>query len=152
MYKKLFLLIAFALIANISHKSHGQDNIYFFTKSNYINAHTGPENFYKIKIIYRKKYLLLRVVNEYNDWYQVEDIEGEKSWIYRNFLSKQKKKQYVSIKEETFCYKKPTKSSQVAFKSGYLVNFQLKYCHNEFCLLSKEKIEGWCEKSKLWGL
>ena len=129
-------------------------NEFYITKSNHINARTGPENFYKIKMVYKKKSLVLRVLNESDEWYQIEDIEGEKGWIHRNYLAKQKKKQYVTIKEKSdiSCYDKPNKESKIAFESGYLVNFELKRCEGDFCLLKKERIQGWCEKNKLWGL
>lgn len=146
--------LVFITIFLIFTMSNAETNRYYLTKSNHINARTGPENFYNIKITYKKKYLILKILNEYDEWYQTEDLEGEKAWIHKNFLSKQKKKKYITIKDKNgiVCYKNPDKNSKIAFESEYLVNFQLKNCQDKFCLVSKEKIEGWCEKEKLWGL
>jgi SH3-like domain-containing protein len=151
--KKIFVFI-FLIIIFFNFQSQAAKNEFYFTKSNNINARTGPENFYKVKMVYKKKFLLLKILNESDEWYQIEDIEGDKGWIHKNYLSKQKKKQYVTVieKNDIQCYEKPNLESKVVFMSGYLVNFELKKCEGDFCLITKQKIKGWCEKNKLWGI
>ena len=149
----IFLILIILLAQN--REVSAIKNAFYLTKSNYINARTGPENFYKVKMIYKKKSLLLRVLNESDEWYQTEDIDGEKGWINKNYLAKQKKKRHVTVKDKNNdlqCYMKPNKESKIAFESGYLVNFELKRCEGDFCLLRKERTKGWCEKNKVWGL
>jgi SH3-like domain-containing protein len=152
--KQFFIIFLLIFFFEVKNSEAVVKNEYYFTKSNNINARTGPESFYKVKMIYKKKFLLLKVLNESDEWYQIEDIEGEKGWIHKNYLLKQKKKRYVAIKEKNDirCYLKPERDSKIAFESGYLVNFELKRCEGDFCLLIKERIKGWCEKNKLWGL
>ncbi len=127
---------------------------YVLTKSDKINARSGPNTRYKIKCIYIKKHILLKIKNTFENWYEVEDIQGETGWIQKNFLQKEKKVKYATVKDlgSITCYSESHNMERIAFKADYLTSFKVKKCEKDRCLLEKDGVRGWCEKKSLWGL
>ena len=127
---------------------------YILTKSNKVNIRSGPDPRYIVKFVYIKKNTILKIKNVFDDWYEVEDLEGDSGWVYKNLISRPKKIKYLTIKsrENIFCYKNPGNKKKIAFKVSYLVNFKLNKCLDVKCLVEKDSLKGWCEKKYLWGL
>jgi SH3-like domain-containing protein len=144
----------FVLILCIYFEARCRDNKYLITKFSKVNIRTGPDFRYSVKYTYIKKNTVLRIKNIFDEWYLVEDLEGDTGWIYKNLVASPKKTQFVTVKTHNVmtCYIKQSLESRVVFKASYLVNFKVKFCSQDWCLLEKDGISGWCENKNLWGL
>ena len=127
---------------------------YILTKSNKVNIRSGPDPRYIVKFVYIKKNTILKIKNIFDDWYEVEDLEGDSGWVYKNLILQPKKVKYLTIKsrDNIFCYKKPGIKQKIAIKASYLANFKLNKCYESWCFVEKDNVKGWCEKKYLWGL
>ena len=87
----LFIILTFApgIFAN--------ENINFLTlKNNEVNLRQGPSFKYPIKLIYKKKYLPVIILDKSETWRKISDFENKSGWIHVSQLSK--KKSAINIK------------------------------------------------------
>lgn len=143
-------LIVFFLILLFNPKSFAKESINFLTlKNNEVNLRQGPSFEYPIKLIYKKKYLPVIILDKSETWRKIKDFENNSGWIHISQLSK--KKSALNIKNNSIIYKKPTIFSKPIAKleTGRLI--LIKKCKIKWCKITSEKYSGWIEKNYLWG-
>ena len=146
----LLSLFLFLLILFFFQKSIANENMNFLSlKKNEVNLRLGPSFEYPIKLIYKKKYLPVVIIDKSGPWKKIKDYENNTGWIHTALLSK--KKSAINIKNHSVLYKKPTIFSKPIAKleSGRLI--LIKKCKMEWCKISSGAYEGWIYKSVLWG-
>ena len=143
-YYLFFLLIFFA---NLSFAS--EDKNFLSLKKNEVNLRQGPSLEYPIKLIYKKKYLPVIIIDKSETWRKIKDFENNSGWIHISQLSK--KKTAINIKNNSVLYKKSTTFSKPIAKleNGRLV--LIKKCKIEWCKIVSGSYEGWVFKNNLWG-
>ena len=126
-----------------------KDEQFLSTKFHEINVRVGPSKIYPIKLIFKRKFLPLKVVAEYDDWKQVEDIEGDGGWIHISTLSKNRT---VIFTKEKLIFRQPTENSVLIAKTEKNLTCRLKKCKNNWCRVQCENDRGWTICSNLWGV
>ena len=147
---KLCFVILVIFLSNLLLSGKADDNIEFLTlKNNKVNLRQGPSFEYPVKLIYKKKYLPVIIINKIETWRQIKDHQSNSGWIHISQLSK--KKSAINIKENSIVYKKPTIYSKpiVKLKAGRLV--LIKRCKKEWCRIKTGNYKGWTLKKFLWG-
>lgn len=134
-----FLLFSFSLLASD----------FISIKSNKVNMRTGPGFQYPIIWIYTCKNLPLKVIEEFENWKKVCDINEDCGWIKSNLLSS---KRYVMIKKDTYGYQKQSTDSKITIKIDESVIMEIKKCSEKWCLLSSSKHKAWVQKKFIWGV
>ncbi len=135
----LFLLFSHSLFANN----------FVSTKSNKINMRTGPGFHYPVKWIYTCKNLPLKVIEEFESWKKVCDIDEDCGWIKGNLLSD---KRYAIVKEDTYGYQKQSVDSKITIKIDKFVVMKIEKCNEEWCFLSTPKRKAWVQKKHIYGV
>ena len=141
----LFLLILFSIS-----ESFANENKKFLTlKNNEVNLRQGPSFEYPIKLVYKKKYLPVMILDKSETWRKIKDLENNSGWVHISQLSK--KKAAINIKNNSILYKKATFYSKPIAKleNGRLV--LVKKCKMEWCKIVSDSYEGWIFKNNLWG-
>ena len=144
-----FLSFIFFILFFIS-SSYANKKITFLTlKNNEVNLRQGPSFKYPVKLIYKKKYLPVIIVDKSETWRKINDFENNSGWIHIALLSK--KKSAINIKNNSILFKKPTIYSKPIAKleSGRLI--LIKKCNQKWCKISSGEFIGWINKSFLWG-
>jgi SH3-like domain-containing protein len=134
----------------INSKSFSEENIIFATlKNNEVNLRQGPSFEYPIKIIFKKKYLPVIVVDTSETWRKVVDFQNNSGWIHISQLSK--KKSAINIKNNSIIYNKATVFSKPIAKleNGRLVI--VRKCKDKWCRIKSGSYGGWVFKDTLWG-
>ena len=118
-------------------------------KKNEVNLRQGPSFEYPIKLIYKKKYLPVIILDKSGPWRNIKDFENNTGWIHVALLSK--KKSAINIKNNSIIYKKPTIYSKpiVKLEVGRLV--LIKKCKTKWCKITSGSYSGWIFKNFLWG-
>ena len=148
---KLYLIFAvlfFILIVN--QNLYYNENLNFLSlKKNEVNLRQGPSFEYPIKLIYKKKYLPVIIIDKSGPWKKIKDFESNTGWIHTALLSK--KKSAINIENSSIFYKKATIFSEPIAKleRGRLV--LIKKCKAKWCKITSGKYTGWIEKNYLWG-
>ena len=125
--------------------------LYYFLslKNNKVNLRQGPSFEYPIKLIYKKKYLPVIIIDKYETWRQIRDFENNSGWIHISQLSR--RKSGINIKNNSVMYKKPTTFSKPLAKleEGRLVLTEK--CKKKWCKIKTGNYSGWINKDALWG-
>lgn len=122
-------------------------------KGGKVNTRFGPAIKYPIKYIYQSQFQPVSIINEYYGWYQIEDIKGDTSWVYKIYLSN---KEYAVVKSDgVLVYKKPKTTSKVIAESEKGSIFLVNNCDSKFCEVKTNYddilYEGFILKDKLFG-
>ena len=118
-------------------------------KNDKVNLRLGPSFEYPIKLIYKKKYLPVAIIDRSDAWVKIKDFENNSGWIHTSQLSKEKSG--INIKKNSIIYKKPTIYSKplARLELGRLV--LIKKCELKWCKIKTGDYIGWINKSALWG-
>ena len=146
----LILLVLFFSILLFLQDSFAKDDINFLSlKKDEVNLRQGPSFEYPIKLIYKKKYLPVIILDKSGPWKKIKDFENNTGWIHTVLLSK--KKSAINIKNNSVLYKKPTIFSKPIAKleTGRLM--LIKKCNVKWCKITSGDYEGWIFKNTLWG-
>ena len=146
----LILLVLFFSILFFLQDSFAKDDINFLSlKKNEVNLRQGPSFEYPIKLIYKKKYLPVIILDKSGPWKRIKDFENNTGWIHTVLLSK--KKSAINIKNNSVLYKKPTIFSKPIAKleTGRLM--LIKKCKVKWCNITSGDYGGWILKNTLWG-
>jgi SH3-like domain-containing protein len=57
------------------------------TKSDPINVRVGPGERYDIAWVYLKSGVPIEIVQEFDTWRKIRDVDGEEGWVHQNLLS-----------------------------------------------------------------
>ena len=143
-------IILFFLILFLSSKSTASENINFLSlKNNKVNLRQGPSFEYPIKLVYKKKYLPVIIIDKSGTWRQIKDFENNSGWIHISQLSR--RRSGININNNSIIYKKPTIYSKPIAKLevGRLVS--IKKCKTKWCKIATGGYTGWIFKDSLWG-
>ena len=144
---KYYLFFLLMFFANLSFAS--EDQFFLSLKKNEVNLRQGPSLEYPIKLIYKKKYLPVIILDKSGPFRKIKDFENNTGWIHIALLSK--KKSAINTKNNSIIYKKPTIFSKPIAKleTGRLI--LIKKCKINWCKITSGKYTGWIDKSYLWG-
>ena len=137
-----FLLIPLNLEANENKK-------FLSLKNNEVNLRQGPSFEYPIKLIYKKKYLPVIILDKSETWRKIKDFENNSGWIHVSQLSK--KKSAINIKNHSIIYKKPTIYSKPIARLEVGRFVITKRCKLKWCKIITGDFNGWIKKKYLWG-
>ena len=102
-----------------------------------------------IKFIYQKKNLPILIIDKYDVWKKVRDIDGDEGWIHKSMISN--KKTFINKKEQNlFKYKDNNEIIIAIIKEG--VVGKIISCENILCKVKIKPYKGWVEKKYLWGM
>ena len=144
------IFVTFFFILFFIQKSLANESTFFLSlRNNEVNLRQGPSFEYPIKLIYKKKYLPVKIIDKSETWRKISDFENNSGWMHVSQLSK--KKSAINTKNNSIIYKKPTIFSKPIAKleSGRLV--LIKKCKIKWCKITSGNFNGWINKSYLWG-
>lgn len=119
-------------------------------KSNDANLRIGPSKDYPIKLKYVVENTPVEIVEEYNNWRKINDLEGNQGWMHKSLLSG---KRYAVIKppynEGVQVFNKP--KGEIKGKIGKNNIVKINVCLKNWCKISYKKNSGWINKINIWG-
>ena len=145
-----FYTILFTSLVFFSFSLNAEEKINFLTlKNSKVNLRQGPSFKYPVKLIYKKKYLPVIILDKFETWREIKDFENNSGWIHVSQLSK--KKTAINIKNNSIIYKNSTIYSKPLAKLeiGRLV--LIDKCKEKWCKVFSDKYKGWILKKYLWG-
>ena len=148
-YYLIFLLLFFSAPFFTS-KSFSNENLNSLSlKNTEVNLRQGPSFEYPIKLIYKKKYLPVVILDKSGTWRKIIDFKNNSGWIHISQLSK--KKSAINTTNNSVLYKKSTIYSKpiARLEVGRLV--LIKKCKEKWCKITSGGFKGWVFKSSLWG-
>lgn len=112
---------------------------------------TGPALRYPIKWVYQRDKLPVEVVQEFDTWRKVRDIDGDDGWVHQSLLSGERS---VIVKGERTVpvYREPTDNSRMMALLEPGVIAKATQCKGLWCQVTAQGYRGYAERKFLWGI
>ena len=120
-------------------------------KSNDVNLRVGPSLNYPIKIKYIQKNLPVEIIDEYDAWRQIYDIDGNIGWIHKSLLKGDRYGVILSSFNNVASIFNYPKGHQIG-KIGNKNIVEINKCLEKWCFIKIKNKKGWIEKKNLWGV
>ena len=155
---KYFLSICclFFVSFNLFAKNIGSDTGYKIPrfvslKSNDVNLRIGSSTNYPIILKYTIKAMPVEIIDEYQVWRKINDIEGNQGWIHKTLIQGDR---YAIINQQynssVQIYSIP-KGNKIG-KIGKFNIVKINTCLLKWCQINYKQFKGWVNKENLWGV
>lgn len=113
------------------------------------NLRTGPGEQYPIMWVYQKKLYPLEIIEEYESWRRVRDIDGTEGWMHVVLLSG--KRTGLVVGDTRVIYDDPDITAPPAARVEAGVIGELLECQPNWCRIDVGPEDGWISTQGLWG-
>ena len=112
---------------------------------------TGPALRYPIKWVYQKDNMPVEVVQEFDTWRKIRDMDGDDGWIHQSLLSGERT---IVVKGEQNLpvYKDPSESARMLVMLEPSVIANVETCKGLWCEVSAQGYRGYAQRKFLWGI
>lgn len=112
---------------------------------------TGPALRYPIKWVYQREHLPVEIIQEFDTWRKIRDMDGDDGWIHQSLLSGDR---YAITKGEVnvALQRAPAKEARPLAQLEPSVVARVNQCKFDWCQLTAEGYTGWAERKFLWGI
>ncbi len=119
-------------------------------KSSSANVRRGPSTSNRVDWVLRHRGTPLIVLAEYQEWFRIEDVDGEGGWVHTKLLSQRRT---VLVQEDLLLLREtPSNSGRKLARLEAGVVLRLGGCQPNWCEASIEGHTGWLPKSGIWGV
>ena len=119
-------------------------------KSNESNLRVGPSENYPIKLKYIQENLPLEIIDEYETWRQISDIEGNIGWVHNSLIKGDRYAIVVNPNNKENIYNYPEGRIKGIIKNNNIV--KINKCFENWCLIKINQYNGWIVKKNLFGV
>ena len=142
-------VIFLILLIFLGNNSFAETEYYLTLRSSEVNLRQGPSLDYPIKLVYKKKFLPVLILDRSYNFRKIKDHENNSGWIHISQLSK--KKAALNIEDKSIIFKKPSEYSKplALVQEGRLC--LIKKCKIDWCKIKTGKFTGWIKKENLIG-
>ena len=102
----IFIILFFSFFLFFSSINANENKEFLTLKNIKVNLRQGPSFEYPIKLVYKKKYLPVIIIDKSETWRKIKDFENNSGWIHISQLSR--RKSGINITNNSIIYKKPT--------------------------------------------
>ena len=143
------IILFFSFFLFFSDINANENKEFLTLKNTEVNLRQGPSFKYPIKLVYKKKYLPVIIIDKSETWRLIKDFENNSGWIHISQLSK--RKSGINIRDNAIIYNKSTIYSKpnAKLEIGRLV--LIKKCKVKWCKITTGGYSGWIFKDSLWG-
>lgn len=112
---------------------------------------TGPALRYPIKWVYQRQNLPVEIVQEFDTWRKIRDMDGDDGWVHQSLLSGDR---YAIVKGEVNLAVRKAATENSRITSFYEPNVvaSVAACKGAWCRIRSDGFEGWAERKFLWGI
>ena len=129
-----------------------ETNYFASLRSSETNVRAGPGSSYPIKFTFKLRSIPVKVINEYDNWSEIKDYDGDTGWVNQNLLTKKREVMVRTAKSFINLYSKPTEKSSILFRLENNVIGSLIRCKEDWCGIKISNKKGWVKKEELWGV
>lgn len=120
-------------------------------KNDETNVRTGPGTRYPIQWVYHRAGMPVEVIEEYDFWRKIKDVEGTAGWVHKTMLDG-KRNVMIKGKEAQIVRADSSSDAKPILKVEPMVAARLIECMPDWCRIQVSGRKGWIEKQYLWGV
>lgn len=118
-------------------------------KSSEVNLRAGPNKNFITLYTYKLKYMPVKVIGEYDKWFNVVDKDGDSGWVSENLVSRIRT--IITLHDVQFLYSNYSDVAIPIYRVEKNVVARLVKCKGFRCKVKIGKVKGWLNKSDIWG-
>lgn len=146
-----FLLVLTSFSASFASPAIKKTDYFASLRSSVANVRSGPGTNYPIKFTFKLHGLPLHIINEYDNWNEIEDFEGQTGWISQSLITKKRTLMVQTSKDFINMHNKNNDKSRIIFRlENNVVGDYLK-CIEDWCGIKVNGKKGWVRKRELFG-
>lgn len=122
-------------------------------RSDKVYVRAGPDWRYPIKWIFKREKMPVEIVQEFENWRKIRDVDGEEGWIHQSLLSgertivvKNRDSELVPMREGF------SGQARMIAKVEPMVVAGIDKCAGDWCRINAGGFRGWVERNFLWGI
>lgn len=158
---KYCLLIMFFIVILLNIKAYAQAEQmsiprFAVIRSAKMNSRIGPGFDYPVIWHYWRKDMPVEIIEDYDQWRKIKDIDGDTSWVYQSLLTGGRTAIVKEVDNDNMRFlpilTSPRNDAHMIsqIEGGAIV--KIKNCDSEWCYINAGKITGYVQENKLWGL
>ena len=120
-------------------------------RSDKVFVRTGPALRYPIKWVFVRAGMPIEIVQEFDTWRKIRDIEGEEGWIHQSLLSG-RRNAIITAEDGLVLYRKTSIEAKPVALLEKGVQVSLEECLADWCRVDAGDFSGWAEKKSLYGV
>jgi len=155
---KLILLIAFFLFPTQSFAEVAIGEVtklplprFASLRGDQVYARTGPATRYSIKWEYKRKNQPIEIIQEFDTWRKIRDVDGEEAWVHQSLLSG-KRYAIQNSGDKISLFSRASDESRAVALVEFGAIMRLDSCENAWCSISVSGYEGYIPYDSLWGI
>ncbi len=119
-------------------------------RSDEVNLRVGPGETYPIEWVYKRKDLPVEIIEEFQNWRQIEDWQGSKGWVLNRLLID--KRDVIVEGAVRPLHGRPDLASPIVARAEPGVVARLLECGGSWCRIEAGGYSGWVQRSEVWGV
>ena len=116
------------------------------------NMRVGPGTQFPVKWQYRRAGMPLEVISEYDQWREIRDRDGVHGWMHVRLLSGTRYGLVTTNEPGIPMRRDPEADGYILAFLRHDVIVKLNQCLGDWCGVSTTGLEGWVQRSHLWGI
>ena len=128
------------------------------------NLRKGPNTSYPITWVYKQKGYPMELIEEFENWRKIRDVEGNEGWVHENLISGNRSViinnnqylrsngMYSELNRELVLFRYPDEDSYPMLRAELGVIAKVKKCDEVWCKIKIEDVTAWARKENLWGV
>lgn len=120
-------------------------------RSDTVYLRAGPGMRYPVKWVYQRRNYPMQVVQEFDTWRKLRDVDGEEGWVHQSLTSGNR---FVLLQGDAphTLYRRPADNTRKVAQVETGVIAKLNECKDNWCKVSASGYSGWLLKNPLWGV
>lgn len=115
-----------------------------------VNVRTGPGFSYPLVWIYQRRGLPVEIVQEFDVWRKVRDIDGSEGWVHSSLLSGRRTGLVVGARRPLRVNPERSSGAFAILDPGIVG--RLDSCAGDWCRMTVDRYSGWLTRDELWGV
>ena len=120
-------------------------------RSDKVNMRVGPGRQYPIKWEFNQAGRPVEILQEYDVWRRVRDMDGTEGWVQQSLLTG-KRFVIVTGKETRVLRRRADEASDAVARVEPKVLARLLECDPGWCRVEAGGVRGWLKRSEFWGV
>ena len=147
--KAMALACAALMVTTPAQAAKGEYTHWGSLKADHANMHVGPGFDYRVKFIYQRKGLPLKVLRAMGGWWLVEDPDGARGWVLQRLIGHGRtgmvKGDVAELRERS------DGGGRLLWRVRQGVIGKLDKCSGDWCRFTVDARQGWVSRKSVWG-
>lgn len=119
-------------------------------RSDEVNVRAGPGTRYPVDWVFRRKFMPVEVIGEFENWRRIRDWQGAGGWVHQSLLTG--RRYFVVTAKMAELRKNPVAEAEILAHAESDVIGEIRSCQGDWCRVKVNRYTGWLQRTEIWGV